>query len=212
MPAGPAPMIAVRTSCAQALPAPGEGRRRAELPPDTGRRHLEDRDQTPAVAAQAGDDDAEGGDHAPPPRRTGTATEQAPRLISSTVVRVAVGGAPVELPPRSRPGWVTVCGVIRAQRRRSRVSSHVVRGGGQQHLADPGGVQRQPAAHAADDRHRLAAPDTRSTYRAESVAHGQVHGVAGGGCTSCRNGAATWRSPACTGASSPRSHSLRPIS
>ena len=31
-------------------------------------------------------------------------------------------------------------------------------------------------------------------------------------CTSSRNGAATWRSSSCTGASRPRSHSLRPIS
>ena len=66
---------------------------------------------------------------------------------------------------RSRPGSTTVCRVIRVSDA-ERLVDDLVRGGGEQHLAHAGRVQRQPAADLADHRHRLAAGDPLDVERA----------------------------------------------
>jgi hypothetical protein len=53
--------------------------------------------------------------------------------------------------------------------------------GGEQHLADAGRVQGQPAADLADHRHRLAARDSLDVQSGQPLAHGEVDGVADGG-------------------------------
>ena len=52
---------------------------------------------------------------------------------------------------------------------------HVRRRVGQQHLPDPGGMHRQPAADGADDRHRRAAAQPVDVEHLGALAHGQVH-------------------------------------
>ena len=78
---------------------------------------------------------------------------------------------------RSRPGSTTVCRVCRVSER-SACSTTSRRRRGQQHLADAGRVQRQPAADLADHRHRLAAGDPLDVERGEPLPDGQVDGVA----------------------------------
>ena len=107
---------------------------------------------------------------------TGTASEAAPGDISSDV-RAYRRRRTSASSRRSRPGSTTVLRVIRV-RRAQRLLDDLVRRGGEQHLADAGRVQRQPAADLADDRHRLAPGDPLDVERAEPLAHGQVHGVA----------------------------------
>ena len=88
---------------------------------------------------------------------------------------------------------------------------HLVRRVREQHLADPGRVQRQPRADPADHRHRRVPGQPVDVERLacrRATARCTVASVAP--YRSCRNGDATWRSPACTGASRPRSHSRRP--
>ena len=119
---------------------------------------------------------------APPPPlpRPGSAppTEQAPRLISSHGGGVVLGEHPAQL-PRSTPGWLTVYGVIRV-----RCDEHLLLHGrrrvGQQHLADAGGVQRQPRADGADDGHRGVAGEAVDVEHLDAVADREVHGGEGG--------------------------------
>ena len=56
---------------------------------------------------------------------------------------------------------------------------HVGRRVGQQHLADPRRVQRQPRADRADDRHRRVAGEPVDVQRLEAVADSEVHGGEG---------------------------------
>ena len=127
-----------------------------------------------------GDDDAQGGHHdrarAAARPATGTASDAAPGDISSDV-RAYRRRRTSASSRRSRPGSITVCRVIRVSER-STCSTTSCGADGEQHLADAGGVQRQPAADLADHRHRLAAGDPLDVERAEPVADGEVHGVA----------------------------------
>ncbi len=108
------------------------------------------------------------------PRRTGTPTEQAPRLISSTVVAWSSRSTAASWRWRV-PGWVIVYAVMRV---RSASTARCTSGGrvGQQHLADPGRVHRQPAADGADDRHRRAAAQPVDVQHLGALAHREVHG------------------------------------
>ena len=112
---------------------------------------------------------------------------------------------------RIRPGSTTVCRVSRVSDR-SACSTTSCGAAASSTLPTPVACSGQPAAHLAHHRHRLAAGDPLDVERGQPVPDGEVHGVADRVCTSSRNGAATWRSSSCTGASRPRSHSLRPIS
>jgi len=103
--------------------------------------HLECRDEPGPVASQAGDDDPEGGHDVVAAPRTGTATEQAPRLISSLVCAKPCWRARARS-WRRRPVCVMVYGVHTPQVG-ERDALYVVRRVREKDLADAGGVHGQ---------------------------------------------------------------------
>ena len=129
------------------------------------------------------DDDAQGRHHHRPADArstvTGTATDAAPSDISSRGAGPAAAAHLGELAaqhPRVGDGVPGLPGEL-AQH----LLDDVVAARGEQHLADAGGVQRQPAADLADHRHRLAAGDPLDVQRPQPLPDGEVHGVPGGG-------------------------------
>ena len=116
-------------------------------PPAPGRcpgRRPEGRDSRGRSLLEARHDDPERGHDRPVGPRIGTATEQAPRLISSMVVRVAVAVHPARAARRSRARLGD-----RVRRHADQVGQHrvldVLGRMGEQHLADAGRVQRAAA-------------------------------------------------------------------
>ncbi len=157
------------SACRQAAPA--------ELPADAARGDLQRRDQPGAVARQARDHDAERGDDvvAAPDRHADRAGAEAHLLDGGRVVvaehggELALEGARLGDRVRRHAGQVGEDALLHRGRR--------VR---EQHLADAGGVQREPAADGADDRHAGAAAQPLDVQDLGALAHGEVDGGEGG--------------------------------